>query len=63
MEKLAYLILAAGIVGLCFLGGGAYLLHTAINLGDFFRGVVGVIALGVGFKLALPAMLMLGTAR
>lgn len=60
MEKLVYVAIAIGLLGLVSLLGGGWMLHTAINAGDFYKGVLGVMSCGFGLFCIVPVYGALG---
>lgn len=55
MEKLVYIGLAIVLVGVVALLGGGWMLHTAINEGNFYKGAFGALACGFGLFCIIPA--------
>lgn len=63
MEKLVYVALAALVLGSVAAICGLWLLHTAINDGNFWKMLVGVLLTGVGGFYAMASALALGVGR
>ncbi|RYD41607.1 MAG: hypothetical protein EOP83_33705 [Verrucomicrobiaceae bacterium] len=48
MEKLAYMVLLIGLLGLGAMGLGGWMIHTGLNASDTYKTIGGFLALGVG---------------
>lgn len=58
MEKLIIVVMLACLGGLAVCLSGLWLLHTAVNSGNVWMGIVGAIAAGTGgllFVVTVPA--------
>lgn len=48
MEKLAYMVLGVGLLGLAAMGLGGWMIHTGLNASDTYKTIGGFVILGIG---------------